>query len=82
MSARAWRSLNAAAFVAAIVIAFLPEFSGAGLRDVAFTFLTYAVLAQAWKLIGGFGGQFSLGHSAFVGFGAYMAADSHATLRA
>jgi branched-chain amino acid transport system permease protein len=29
------------------------------------------VLAQAWNIMGGFGGQFSLGHAAFVGLGAY-----------
>lgn len=58
--------------VAALGIA--PEFAGAALRDAAFTFIGYAVLAQGWNLIGGFGGQFSLGNSVFVGFGAYTAA--------
>jgi branched-chain amino acid transport system permease protein len=38
---------------------------------VGITVLTYAGLAQAWNLVGGFGGQFSLGHSAFVGAGGY-----------
>ena len=28
-------------------------------------------LAMAWNLVGGFGGQFSLGHSIFVGVGSY-----------
>jgi branched-chain amino acid transport system permease protein len=55
-------------------LALVPEFARPGTRDVAFTFLTYAVLAQAWNLIGGFGGQFSLGNSVFVGFGAYATA--------
>ncbi len=32
---------------------------------------TSATLALAWNLIGGFGGQFSLGHAAFYGIGAY-----------
>jgi branched-chain amino acid transport system permease protein len=36
--------------------------------------LIYAGLAQAWNLIGGYGGQVSLGHSAFVGIGAYVTA--------
>lgn len=31
-------------------------------------------LASAWNLVGGFGGQFSLGHSIFVGIGAYATA--------
>jgi branched-chain amino acid transport system permease protein len=38
---------------------------------VGFTLLTYAGLAQAWNIVGGLGGQFSLGHSAFVGSGGY-----------
>jgi branched-chain amino acid transport system permease protein len=33
----------------------------------------YAMLSIAWNLIGGFGGQLSLGHSAFLGVGAYTA---------
>jgi branched-chain amino acid transport system permease protein len=32
------------------------------------------VLALAWNLVGGFGGQFSLGHSIFVGIGGYATA--------
>jgi branched-chain amino acid transport system permease protein len=32
---------------------------------------TSSTLALAWNLIGGFGGQFSLGHAAFYGIGAY-----------
>jgi branched-chain amino acid transport system permease protein len=31
-------------------------------------------LALAWNLVGGFGGQFSLGHSIFVGIGGYATA--------
>lgn len=38
---------------------------------IAFTFFTYVTLAQAWNLIGGYGGQFSLGHAMFVGIGSY-----------
>ena len=33
--------------------------------------LFYAGLSQAWNLIGGYGGQLSLGHAAFFGIGAY-----------
>ena len=36
--------------------------------------LLYAYLALSWNLIGGFGGQFSLGHSIFFGVGAYVPA--------
>ena len=33
--------------------------------------LFYAGLSQAWNIIGGYGGQLSLGHAAFFGIGAY-----------
>jgi len=32
----------------------------------------FAVLGEAWNLIGGYGGQLSLGHAAFFGTGAYI----------
>lgn len=33
--------------------------------------LFYAALSEAWNVLGGFAGQFSLGHAAFFGLGAY-----------
>ena len=33
-----------------------------------------ALLAQAWNILGGFGGQFSFGHAVFFGTGAYAQA--------
>ncbi|MBI3369369.1 MAG: branched-chain amino acid ABC transporter permease [Burkholderiales bacterium] len=33
-----------------------------------------ALLAQAWNILGGYGGQFSFGHAAFFGTGAYVQA--------
>ncbi|MEI6733093.1 MAG: branched-chain amino acid ABC transporter permease [Comamonadaceae bacterium] len=33
-----------------------------------------ALLAQAWNILGGYGGQFSFGHALFFGTGAYMQA--------
>ena len=45
---------------------------------VALTFMMMALyatlLAQAWNLLGGFGGQFSFGHALFFGSGAYVQA--------
>ncbi len=32
------------------------------------------LLAQAWNLLGGYGGQFSFGHALFFGSGAYAQA--------
>ena len=41
--------------------------------DVATTLLGFIALAQAWNILAGYGGQVSLGVSAFVGTGAYTA---------
>lgn len=43
-----------------------------------------ALLAQAWNILGGFGGQFSFGHALFFGTGAYLQAMAqlHAGLNA
>jgi branched-chain amino acid transport system permease protein len=38
------------------------------------TLLLLMTLALSWNLVGGFGGQFSLGHSIFVGVGGYATA--------
>lgn len=42
--------------------------------DLAVTLLVYMVVAQAWNILGGFGGLASLGAGAFVGTGAYAMA--------
>ena len=39
--------------------------------DIATTLLAFIALAQAWNILAGYSGQFSLGASAFVGSGAY-----------
>ena len=44
------------------------------LLDVMVLTLIWAGIAAAWNFLAGFGGQFSLGHAAFVGIGAYGAA--------
>jgi len=36
--------------------------------------LLFATLGQAWNVLGGYGGQFSFGHAAFFGAGAYATA--------
>jgi branched-chain amino acid transport system permease protein len=40
-------------------------------KDALVWFFFYGAAAGAWNIIGGFGGQFSLGHTAFFGIGAY-----------
>ncbi len=50
----------------------LPLFvTGSYWRHVFILIFLYAALGEAWNIIGGYGGQFSLGHSAFFGVGAY-----------
>lgn len=44
------------------------------LNILAYTFL-FAALSSSWNIIGGFGGQFSLGHGVFFAIGAYITAD-------
>lgn len=57
----------------AVVLAVLSFASSSG---VWLTFVMLALystlLAQAWNLLGGYGGQFSFGHAAFFGVGAYV----------
>lgn len=58
--------------VFAVVVALLAATLQSGVW-LTFAMLTlYAtLLAQAWNILGGFGGQFSFGHALFFGFGAY-----------
>lgn len=44
------------------------------LNIIAYTYL-FAGLATAWNIIGGYGGQFSLGHAVYFAIGAYTAAN-------
>ncbi|MBA2965351.1 MULTISPECIES: branched-chain amino acid ABC transporter permease [Ramlibacter] len=56
----------------ALAVAVLPLASGSGvLLNLAMTVLYAALMAQAWNLLGGYGGQFSFGHALFFGTGAY-----------
>jgi branched-chain amino acid transport system permease protein len=42
--------------------------------DLLFQVVLWATIATAWNIMGGFGGQLSLGHATFYGLGAYAAA--------
>jgi branched-chain amino acid transport system permease protein len=59
----------------ALLLACVPLATSSG---VALNFVTMALyaclLAQAWNILGGFGGQFSFGHALFFGTGAYVQA--------
>ena len=57
----------------ALVITLLTWASDSGVM-LNFMMMTLyaALLAQAWNILGGFGGQFSFGHALFFGTGAYL----------
>jgi branched-chain amino acid transport system permease protein len=61
--------------VAVALLAALPLLTAS---NVTLNFLTVALIvalaAQGWNLLGGYGGQFSFGHAAFFGTGAYAQA--------
>jgi len=55
----------------ALVVAAGPSVVGSYGLTLGFSLFVWVALAQAWNLVGGYGGQFSLGHAIFVGTGAY-----------
>ena len=57
----------------AILLA-LPAFADNYVLSVATLILFFAYTGQAWNVMMGFAGQLSLGHSLYVGVGAYVAA--------
>jgi len=59
--------------VVALLLA-LPALLSSYAISVFILIFLYAFLAQSWNIAGGYAGQLSLGHSAFVGIGAYTAA--------
>ena len=58
--------------LAAVLVA-LPAFAGPYALSVATLILYFAYTGQAWNVMMGFAGQLSLGHSLYVGVGAYVA---------
>jgi branched-chain amino acid transport system permease protein len=62
-----------AAFSLAVLVLATVLDSGVWLNFLMMT-LYAALLAQAWNLLGGYGGQFSFGHALFFGVGAYVQA--------
>ena len=60
--------------VVAIAIALIPivDERSFNLQRITFFLLWYAILASSWNMIGGYAGQISFGHAAFLGMGAYV----------
>ena len=74
LSAQGARQLaGIALFALAVGCLPLVTTSGATLNFVMMA-LYATLLAQAWNILGGFGGQFSFGHALFFGTGAYIQA--------
>lgn len=67
------RGLVLLAALLALLAAF-PLFASGYLLAVGFLILYFAYVGQAWNVMMGFAGQLSLGHSLYVGLGAYAAA--------
>jgi len=65
---------TAAALVAVAVLLALPAVLNAYALTIFILILFYAFLAQAWNILGGYAGQLSVGHAAFVGVGGYTSA--------
>ena len=67
---------RALALLAALLLLLLafPAFASGYLLAVGFLILYFAFVGQAWNIMMGFAGQLSLGHSLYVGLGAYAAA--------
>ena len=73
MSALQKELLRIAIFAVGVALLLQVATSGVMLNFVMMA-LYAALLAQAWNILGGFGGQFSFGHALFFGTGAYAQA--------
>ncbi|MEC9368034.1 MAG: branched-chain amino acid ABC transporter permease, partial [Pseudomonadota bacterium] len=56
----------------AVVFAIMPEgLTGSALLNVFLLIFLFGYWGQCWNILGGYAGQLSLGHAAYVGVGAY-----------
>ena len=65
--------IGVAVLLAVVAIA-MSSVVSKGVANQLTELLLLVTLALAWNLVGGYGGQFSLGHSIFVGMGGYATA--------
>jgi len=66
--------MKLAALLAVGVLVALPWVVSSYALTVLIFIFFYAYLGQAWNIVGGYAGQLSAGHAAFVGVGGYAAA--------
>ena len=58
--------------IGAILLAIVPPFvQNPYILHIMILFFMNAALGASWNIVGGYAGQYSLGHAAFYGFGAY-----------
>src|SRR6266545_3815221 len=60
--------------LALVILLALPAVLSSYALTIFILILFYGFLGQAWNIVGGYAGQLSAGHAAFVGIGAYTAA--------
>lgn len=56
---------------AGVILVMLPHFIGDYYIHLVTTILLFGYLGVAWNILGGYAGQFSFGHAAFFGIGAF-----------
>ena len=72
MAAEAWPRFLAALLVLALAVLIVaPPLLPKYFLDVLISVLFTAYLGASWNILGGYAGQFSFGHAAFFGIGAY-----------
>ena len=62
---------------AGLILLILPHFIGDYYIHIATTILFFGYLGVAWNILGGYAGQFSFGHAAFFGVGAFTSTLLH-----
>jgi len=73
-----WTSKGFLLIVGALLIAaVIPLFASEYALHIGVLVLLYAYLSTAWNILGGYAGQHSLGHSLFLGVGAYKIGRAH-----
>jgi len=65
------RSAGTAIAIALAALVVTPPFLPRYALEVLISILFFAYLGAAWNILGGYAGQFSFGHAAFFGIGAY-----------
>jgi branched-chain amino acid transport system permease protein len=64
----------AVSVIGVLLLVTVPFTTTAFVTELVFTGLLFVMLGVSWNLLAGYAGQISLGHAAFFGIGAYVAA--------